>query len=71
MLFTKPLPTVAGVLSAFRTAVTDLEAVAVAQRAEASKQESIAAEAVAAANAAAREADSAVETKNRLVAIFG
>lgn len=70
-MFSKPLPTVAGVMSAFRTAVADLEAVAVAQRAEAGKQDAIAAAAHEAAAAAATEANNAIEVKNRLAAIFG
>lgn len=70
-MFKKTLPTVAGVMSAFRAAITDLETVAVAQRAEADKQSIVVQEASAAMVEAAREELAARDMKTRLEAIFG
>lgn len=70
-MFKKQLPTVAGVMTAFRTTMSELEAVAVAHRAEAERQDAIAAEAVVAASTATAEANNAIEVKNRLAAILG
>lgn len=71
-MFTLTSPkTVDGVLSAFRKAVTDLQAVASFQSAEASKQEAVAAAALTAKAAAEAEAARAVTAATKLEAVFG
>ncbi len=70
MFTTKPT-TVDGVLSAFRTTIDNLNAVASAQSAKAAEQEVIAANALAAKAAAEAESSRAVDVAGKLQAIFG
>lgn len=70
-LFNTAPKSVDGVLSAFKTAITDLHNVAAEQKQLAAKQDEIAAAALVAANAAEAEATRATNIAAQMSTIFG
>lgn len=69
-MFTKSLPTVSGVMAAFRKTITELETVVNEQGVEANRQAEIAAQAQAASAAASAESAEALKVKAKMEAIF-